>query len=80
MLTPTEQRIFDKLKDGQFHSNKELVLELYTDGPRAFRTLYQHIYGLRQKLKESRPDLILVSDSPGGVLHYRLARLVPIID
>lgn len=80
MLTPTEERIYSKLCDGQFHSKQELLGELYSDGPGVCRLLSQHIYNLRLKLKWLRPGTAIVSGTIGHGLHYRLVRISPEID
>lgn len=59
-LTPTEQRIYDYLADGEGHTKDELVALLDDDmaGDSAVRF---HTYRLRLKLKTIGEDLIFQS-------------------
>lgn len=70
-LTPTQQRIWDVLKDGQPHTKDELVACINDElSPR--NTIHVHLTYLRRKLP---PGMLLVAITRGtGKTAYRLMR------
>lgn len=67
-LRPTEQRIFDLLKDGMAHSHDDMIAMLDPDELMDKRTLAQHVKTLRDKIGTQGLDVVSRNGS------YRLAR------
>jgi DNA-binding response OmpR family regulator len=73
MFTPTQQRIIDKLSDGQAHSFKEM-LGCLRDELDDTNCLNTHISHIRRKIRPQGQDIIC--QRLDGVSHYRLIRLM----
>lgn len=56
-LTPTEQRLYDALADGEGHHKTELM-KLLDDDMTTENTLRVHLYKLRLKLKTVGEDVV----------------------
>lgn len=69
-LTPTEQRLYDAMGDGEAHSVEELLLILDEDGLAAASALYKHIYRMKLKLRSTGEELIS-QNLGGGRFGYR---------
>ena len=71
-LTPTEQAIYDVLKDGRLHKRDRLMLCL-TDELATRHCLQKHMYKLRKKLPQG---IILDAVARDNTIWYRLARFL----
>ena len=67
-LTPTEQRIYDKMLDGKPYSKLDLHACLWDERSNV-NTVRFHLSKLRQKIK---PDRDVLVEYISGRLHYRL--------
>ena len=70
-LSPTEQRIYDLLADGEPH-RKEEVLSVFDDELATNNQLYVTVYKLKLKLRTVGEDLI--AQSFGKWVGYRRVR------
>lgn len=68
-LTPTEQRIFELLKDGETHTVDEIRSRCLPDDMASDAAVGMHVTSLRRKLEQKR----LSVTSAGG---YRLVRMI----
>ncbi len=71
-LTPTEQRIYDIIADGEPHRLRELVPCLQ-DSQATIKNVRAHLYNLKAKLRREGRDIWCVIHE--RTLHYRLAIL-----
>jgi hypothetical protein len=69
-LTPTEQKLYDLLADGEPHKRKELLA--LVDDQADPSALHKHMYRLRLKLKVEGEEI--VAQSFGKYTAYRRVR------
>lgn len=74
-LTPTEQRLFNIMADGQPHRVNELILDgLQGDEVTSKASLHFHLHSLRSKLREVGEDVLY--QNFGNYSAYRRVRLL----
>ena len=72
-LTPTQQRIYATLQDGERHPRTELI-KLLDDDLGEWVLLQVHISNLRKKVHGS--GLTIACETLEGLIYYRLVRRV----
>lgn len=79
-LSPTEQRLYDTLKDGQSHSKEKLKKMLYTDNSGTGQLLIVYMCYLRKKLAHIMPGHTIICERVGHDFYYRLGRVSPMTE
>lgn len=74
-LTPTQQRIYDLLKDGKPHAPTE-IRECLWDELGHVKNIKKHIHLLRKALKPEGKGILVDYVPPGRRLHYRQVRFL----